>query len=123
MQLAKKSMDKAPAHLLSTFKPRISYLDVDRNQHVNNISYLNWALDSLPSSFRNRLKVSSADVSYLRQTFLEDDVMIYTESEDPHAFLKDEIELMHRLERTEKDGRKTIVWEGRTVWKPREDLR
>ncbi|NCC66258.1 MAG: acyl-ACP thioesterase, partial [Spirochaetia bacterium] len=123
MKLARPEDDTESMHLLSTFKPRISYLDTDRNQHVNNISYLNWALDSLPASFRDRLKVSQADVSYLRQTFLEDDVMVYTYSEEKDAFFKNEARLAHRIERTEKEGSKTVVWEGKTVWKLREELR
>jgi acyl-CoA thioesterase FadM len=123
MKLAKQEDETESMHVLSTFKPRISYLDTDRNQHVNNISYLNWALDSLPASFRNRLKVSEADVSYLRQTYLEDDVMVYTQCSDKNAFSKDEVTLFHYIERTEQNGNKTIVWKGQTTWKLREELR
>ena len=123
MVLSRKQKDPEQLHLLSTFKPRISYVDTDRNQHVNNISYLNWALESLPSSFRNRFKASFVDVSYLRQTFIGDDVMLFTESEEPEAFIKNGAKLLHRLVRTEKDGSKTTVWEGSTEWKLREELR
>jgi acyl-ACP thioesterase len=90
---------------------------------VNNISYLSWALESLPSSFRNRLKVAEVDVSYLRQTFLEDTIVVYTESKDPDALKKDEPLLHHRIIRKETDGTETLVWVGSTRWKAREDLR
>lgn len=115
--------EDADLHQLTVHSPRITYLDTDRNQHVNNISYLSWALESLPSSFRNRLKVAEVDVSYLRQTFLEDTIVVYTESKDPDALKKDEPLLHHRIIRKETDGTETLVWVGSTRWKAREDLR
>lgn len=108
---------------LTTYKPTIGYLDTDRNQHVNNISYLNWALESLPSSFRNRFKVCKADVAYLRQTFLGDDLMVITSSRDDKAMLTGTAPLEHQIFRTERDGSKMVVWEGTTWWNLREDLR
>ena len=109
--------------LLTSSRPAISYLDTDRNQHVNNISYLNWALDSLPSSFRNRLKVSQADVSFLRQTFLGDELLVSTFGKSNDVLLQDCAELEHIIERRESDGSRTLVWEGSTKWKKREELR
>lgn len=118
-----RKQDEQELELLSSYKPIIAYLDTDRNLHVNNISYLNWALESLPSSFRNRCKVSSVDVSYLKQTYLEDDLNVYTYSKDGTALLTDEPTLEHRILRTEKDGGTTLVWLGTTNWKRRENLR
>ena len=112
-----------PLHRLAVHTPKITYLDTDRNLHVNNISYLTWALESLPSDFRNRCKATEVDVSYLRQTFLEDAVVVYTESKDPDALQKDTPLLHHRIIRKEEDGSETVVWAGSTRWKRREDLR
>ncbi len=108
---------------LVSYKPSIAYLDTDRNHHVNNISYINWALDSLPSSFRDRCKVKTIDVSWIRQTFSGDDLTVYTGSADPKALFSDEPTLYHKIARKEKDGAITIVWEGMTEWKIREELR
>lgn len=119
----RQSIGESERVLLTSSKPTISYLDTDRNQHVNNISYLNWALESLPSSFRNLLKVSHADVSYLRQTFLGDELLVSTYAKDGEALLQDTAELEHVIERRESDGSKTTVWEGSTKWKKREELR
>lgn len=110
-------------HRLTVHTPNVGYLDTDRNLHVNNISYLSWALESLPSSFRNRCKVAEVDVSYLRQTFLGDAIVVHTESKDPDALQKDDSLLHHRIIRKETDGTETVVWVGSTRWKKREDLR
>jgi acyl-ACP thioesterase len=122
MTLPKKQDDENQV-LLCSFKPTIAYLDTDRNLHVNNISYLNWALESLPSAFRNRCKVASVDVSYLRQTYLEDDLCVYTYGLEQDALFGDEPTLRHTILRKEKDGTTTLVWSGTTGWKRREDLR
>lgn len=122
MTLPRRQEDES-LELLCTFRPIIAYLDTDRNLHVNNISYLNWALESLPSAFRNRCKVSSVDVSYLRQTFLEDDLIVSTYAPRKEALFSDEPTLQHTIVRKEKDGTSTLVWQGTTTWKRREELR
>ncbi len=108
---------------LVSYKPKILYLDTDSNHHVNNISYLNWALESLPVSFRNRAKVAEIDVSWIRQTFSGDDLTVFTGSLDEKALLQDEGLLYHKIVRSEKDGGKSTVWEGTTRWEKREALR
>ncbi|MGE4464207.1 acyl-[acyl-carrier-protein] thioesterase [Sphaerochaeta sp.] len=124
MLLAKRpSLAEDERVLLTSSRPVISYLDTDRNQHVNNISYMNWALDSLPSAFRNRLKVCAADFSYLRQTFLGDELLVSTFGRNNDVLLEESAELDHIIERRESDGSRTLVWEGSTKWKKREELR
>ncbi|HAF86706.1 MAG TPA: acyl-ACP thioesterase [Sphaerochaeta sp.] len=108
---------------LVSYKPKIQYFDTDSNLHVNNISYLNWALESLPSEFRNRAKIAEADVSWIRQTFSGDDITVYTGCENEKILFGDEGLLYHKIVRKEKDGRMTIVWEGTTRWEKRAALR
>jgi len=108
---------------LVSYKPKIQYLDTDSNLHVNNISYLNWALESLPSAFRNRAKVAQADVSWIRQTYSGDDITVYTGSEDEKILFGEEGLLYHKIVRKEKDGGMTTVWEGTTRWENRITLR
>jgi acyl-ACP thioesterase len=101
---------------VSVYKPTIQYLDSDSNQHVNNISYLNWAMESLADTFRDTYKVLEADVTWVRQTFSGDDITVYTAS----LATRDESPvLVHKIERTEQDQSKTIVWEGMTTWQKR----
>ncbi len=108
---------------LVTYKPKIQYLDTDSNQHVNNISYLNWALESLPSEFRDRAKVAEADISWIRQTFSGDDITVVTGSVNEKILSGDEGLLYHKIVRKEKDGSMTTVWEGTTRWENRASLR
>jgi len=108
---------------LVSYKPKIQYLDTDSNLHVNNISYLNWALESLPSAFRNRAKVAEADISWIRQTYSGDDITVFTGSEDEKILFGDEGVLYHVIVRKEKDGGTTTVWEGTTRWENRSSLR
>ena len=123
MQLSRRlTYDESGCLTLVSYKPKIQYLDTDKNLHVNNISYLNWALESLPTEFRNRAKISDADVSWIRQTFSGDEITVYTGSLDAEALFCNTPVLYHKIERKEKDGKLTIVWEGMTAWKPRESF-
>lgn len=115
--------DDSGCTTLVSYKPKIQYLDTDSNLHVNNISYLNWALESLPAEFRNRAKVAHADVSWIRQTFSGDDITVFTGCGNEKIFSAEEGLLYHKIERNEKDGGRTIVWEGTTRWEDRSTLR
>jgi acyl-ACP thioesterase len=118
----RKTYDESGCVTLSKTEPEIKYLDSDSNRHVNNISYLNWALETLPDAFRDRLKVSKIDVSWIRQTFSGDKITVYTGSLDAKALEADNPVLFHKIERTEQDGSKTIVWEGISSWEPRKEI-
>ncbi len=120
---ARLSYEESGCTTLVSYKPKIQYLDTDSNLHVNNISYLNWALESLPSEFRNRAKVAEADVSWIRQTFSGDDLTVVTGSEDEKILFGDEGLLYHTIVRKEKDGSITTVWEGTTRWEKRSSFR
>jgi len=114
--------DDSQCATLVSYKPTIQYLDTDSNKHVNNISYLNWALESLPADFRNRAKVAEADVSWIRQTFSGDDLTVFTGSLDESVLFGNEGLLYHKIVRTEEDGSLTTVWEGTTRWESRAAL-
>ncbi|MFA6844168.1 MAG: acyl-ACP thioesterase domain-containing protein [Sphaerochaetaceae bacterium] len=105
--------------VIFTYSPIIHLLDTDGNHHVNNISYLNWVLDSLPNGFRNDYKVDEIDVSWIRQTFLGEHVRVFTGSPIEKVLEQEEPLLYHKIVRTEEDGSETIVWEGMTHWKKR----
>jgi medium-chain acyl-[acyl-carrier-protein] hydrolase len=114
--------EDVPVIDLYTFKPQISYLDTDFNKHVNNISYIGWMIDSLPVPFLDAYKVAHIDVSWLHQTFRDDDITVYTGATDLRETEKDRPVLYHKIERTEPDGSTTKVWEATTVWAPRSEL-
>jgi medium-chain acyl-[acyl-carrier-protein] hydrolase len=45
------SPDAENVDLSAAFSVRAGYRDIDTNRHVNNVSYVGWALDSLPHDF------------------------------------------------------------------------
>jgi medium-chain acyl-[acyl-carrier-protein] hydrolase len=94
----------------------ITYGDTDRNRHVNNISYLNWALEGLPAPFRDTYNAIEVDVSYARQTFLGDTLSVTTWAQSKEAWQAQKPNLFHRIIRTEEDGSETTVWEGSSKW-------
>ena len=96
-----------------------TYDDTDRNRHVNNIVYLNWALGSLPALFRDQYNTRSIDASYLRQTFLDDELTALTWAEGDAVFTQDEPTLFHQIVR----GADEVVWEAHSLWQKREAFR
>lgn len=114
--------DASGCGTLSSYQPVIHLFDTDGNHHVNNISYVNWMLDSLPNTFRDAYKISEIDVSWMRQTFFGDQITVYTGSTQQDPLTQEEPTFFHKIVRTEKDGSLTTVWEGKTVWKERYQL-
>lgn len=55
---------------------RVTYSDIDCNNHVNNTSYVIWALNALPYSAVANRGIKSIEVSYLNETKPESDVTI-----------------------------------------------
>ena len=53
----------------------VGYTDVDVNSHVNNVCYLNWAVNYLPLE-NKRLTVRSAEINFLSEARLHDPVEI-----------------------------------------------
>ncbi len=107
--------------IISAKKPIINYSDTDFNHHVNNISYVRWALRSMPNEYRNDYIVKTVDVSWLKQTFLNDTVEIITSSENKNALKADGATFYHKLIRSEQDGKQTSVFEATSTWEKRKN--
>ena len=65
---------------------RVTYSDIDCNSHVNNTSYVIWALNCLPYNLVAKQGIKSIEISYLNETKPETDVtiQIYSASEKDH---------------------------------------
>ncbi|KRN88484.1 acyl-[acyl-carrier-protein] thioesterase [Ligilactobacillus ceti] len=46
---------------------RVRYLDIDINQHVNNVRYLDWIFDSLSYDFLNEHEIVSLNIQYKKE--------------------------------------------------------
>lgn len=94
------------------YSPTLLYNNTDLNRHVNNVVYLHWMLDSLPFSFRDSYTPSEIDISFVAQTFRDDEVSVHsilTEEDGKNATL------YHQVTRQENQ----VVATAKTVWKVR----
>ena len=57
----------APKNLTRITPRRVGYSDLDRNGHMNNTKYLEWAMDLLPGSFHGGHPLKSFTVCYLNE--------------------------------------------------------
>lgn len=48
--------------------------DADQNEHVNNVSYVRWAVDALPQKFLESHELRSIELHYLRELMMGDTV-------------------------------------------------
>ncbi len=103
----RSDFDATAASPLFTYTPKINYSDVDLNQHVNNVVYLQWMLASLPFAFRDEWLIASIDISYRAQAFRDDNIVVMTGGRAPTLY--------HKIET--KEGK--IVATATTSWRPR----
>ena len=72
-----RKLEKIPLSATMTPQTRITagYSDIDVNAHVNNVSYLNWAVNYLPVE-SDSLTVRSAEINFLSEARLRSPVEI-----------------------------------------------
>lgn len=63
---------RLPKEMISTNVYEARYSDLDMNQHVNNIKYSQWVLDSLPSQYLEQYTIREYEVNFSGETFLGD---------------------------------------------------
>lgn len=54
------------------------YSDLDINNHVNNVTYIRWAIDSLGSQFLDQRQLCALKVSFKREVFESENVKVST---------------------------------------------
>lgn len=105
-------LDKLPAIENHTHERsfRVRYRDLDINQHVNNASYVEWMLESMPAEVQNGLELVELEINFLAESFLEDRIVARCGPQDSNIR-----EFQHSLTRAE-DGQELV--RARTVWRP-----
>lgn len=111
--------DSSSFEKIIPYEPRILYSDCDFNNHVNNVIYLEWMLDSLPFAFRDTHIVVEVDISYLAQTYRDDTVFVQTGIIDKTDMEKDEVLLFHEVVRKSSGNEVQQVSVASTKWKRR----
>ena len=68
--------------------------DIDMNQHVNSMKYLQWAIDTLSLDEIMNKKISRLNINYLREALYNQNIAIYSKTkEDSKCFeLRNETE-------------------------------
>jgi medium-chain acyl-[acyl-carrier-protein] hydrolase len=74
----KKSLEKLPSvdggdEYLSY---QVKYSDLDQNNHVNNVKYIQWILDSYPDDFRTKNKIVTFEINFLSESSLGEKIKI-----------------------------------------------
>lgn len=64
----------------------VTYGDLDLNGHVNNVRYVEWALDSLPLGFHEMHSVKELECNYLAEALYGQSISVYTEPSGPQQF-------------------------------------
>ncbi len=55
----------------------VRYSDLDVINHVNNVKYSQWILDSMPPEFHKESTINEFEINFLNETFLEDKIECY----------------------------------------------
>jgi acyl-ACP thioesterase len=66
---------------------KVKYSDLDVNMHVNNVKYIQWALDAYPLDFRIKNIMSSVEVNYISESFPGDEVSVGISQNGEDKFL------------------------------------
>jgi len=64
---------------LNSHEFKVNRFDVDTNQHVNNIKYLQWLLESIPEEFINNHYLYSIDGRFIAEAQYGDTILVFTE--------------------------------------------
>lgn len=73
---------KEPDSYESSFQYTILRKDIDTNHHVNNLNYIHFALEALPSEVYNAIDFSSIEVMYKKQCLLGDTISCFYHKEN-----------------------------------------
>ncbi len=91
----------------SEFNIKVGNLNIDSLNHVYNVCYIEWALNYLPFDIVNNYKLENMVVSYLKETYLNDELTIMTKCVKEsdgfkyyHKFIKDDNNVICLIEST-----------------------
>lgn len=58
----------------------VSYSDIDKNGHANNVKYTEWAMDTLDQEFLNSTAVKTLEIDFINEAHPGDEVTLYSTS-------------------------------------------
>ena len=87
----------------------VRYSDLDINQHVNNVKFVEWVLEGIPAARLNASVPSELEINFLAEAFHEDQVLATCSPQDPDNSI-----FHHSLTR-QQDGRELA--RAKTKWR------
>jgi|GEM_PF-4052464 len=72
--------------LMDTLSLKVSYDEIDRQNHVNNAHYVRWSLNPLTSSIREQKELVSLDMNFLNESFEEDELTMVIRESGDHSY-------------------------------------
>jgi hypothetical protein len=106
------TLEKLPELKNRTYEKKFiaRYGDLDVNQHVNNVSFVEWVVEGVPSSLLNTSAPVQLEINFLAEAFYEDCILVACHLRDP-----DNTVYHHSLTR-QADGRELA--RARSFWRP-----
>ncbi len=88
----------------------VRYRDLDINQHVNNVSYIEWAIESIPKDIQETCVLRELEINFLAEAFLGDNIIArcQPQNENPNV-------LLHNIVREENEQELVRL---KTAWEP-----
>ena len=87
----------------------VRYSDLDINQHANNVRFVEWVVEGVPSVVLKTSVPAEIEINFLAEAFYDDQIQATCHSLDP-----DNTEFLHSLTRRQ-DGRELA--RARTAWR------
>ncbi|WP_461112449.1 acyl-[acyl-carrier-protein] thioesterase [Spirosoma jeollabukense] len=85
----------------------VGWLSIDKNQHVNNVAYVQWLLEAMDGETLQTKALAEIDLVYRTESHWQDHLLVQSTIETPNAFL-------HRIIHSES-GRDVLL--ARSQWK------
>jgi len=78
-------LDKLPAVNNPVHEKRfvVRYSDLDINQHVNNVKFVEWVVEGIPAARLNTSVPSELEINFLAEAFHEDQILATCSPQDP----------------------------------------
>lgn len=84
----------------------VGWFSIDQNQHVNNVAYVEWLLESMDTETLKTRELTEIDLVYRTESHWNDQLLVQSTQEQPDAFL-------HRIVQ-EASGKDVLL--ARTQW-------
>ena len=106
------TLDKLPGLEFRTHEKKfvVRYRDLDINQHVNNASFVEWLVESIPIRVLNTSVLAELEINFMAEAFLEDHILAAC-----HPLDSQNTSFQHSLLR-QQDGQELV--RARTIWRP-----